>query len=161
MSEPFVIATLLLPAGGRIGLCRLPGRSGNLVRDISVIRDWKPAIVVSMTGIAEMMEFGAGDLSTLLGEAGIIWRHFPVVDFSVPEVEMLPQWATLSAALHARLDVGERVLLHCLGGLGRSGMIALRLLVERGERADAALARLRMVRPGAVETEEQEVWANP
>jgi hypothetical protein len=159
MSEPFVIATLLLPAGGRIGLCRLPGRGGNLVRDVCVIREWSPAIVVSMTGTAEMTELGAGDLPTLLGGAGITWRHFPVVDFGVPEVEILPQWAELSSTLHARLDVGESVLLHCRGGLGRSGMIALRLLVERGEVADAALARLRMVRPGAVETEAQGEWA--
>jgi protein-tyrosine phosphatase len=161
MIEPFAIASLALPAGGRIGLCRLPGRSGDLAGDVSVMRGWKPGIVVSMTEAAEMAEFGAADLPILLATSGIAWRHFPVVDFGAPESELLPQWATLSAELHAKLDAGEGVLLHCRGGLGRSGMIALRLLVERGERADAALARLRMVRPGAVETEAQEVWANP
>jgi Cyclin-dependent kinase inhibitor 3 (CDKN3) len=158
MIEPFAIATLALPDGGRIGVCRLPGRSDDLEADVSVIRDWKPAIVVSMTEAAEMAEFGAGDLPALLTSNGIAWRHFPVVDFGVPEAEMLPQWATISAELHARLDAGEGVLLHCMGGLGRSGMIALRLLVERGEAVEAALARLRVVRPGAVETEAQGAW---
>jgi hypothetical protein len=38
-------------------------------------------------------------------------------------------------------------------------MIALRLMVERGEPAEAALARLRAARPGAVETAEQLAWA--
>jgi hypothetical protein len=39
-------------------------------------------------------------------------------------------------------------------------MIALRILVERGEGGEAALARLRSVRPGAVETPEQLAWAS-
>jgi Cyclin-dependent kinase inhibitor 3 (CDKN3) len=160
MIEPFAIATLPLPEGGRIGLCRLPGRSSDLSGNVSVIRDWKPAIVVSMTEATEMAESGAGNLPALLASSGIAWRHFPVADFGVPEMEMLPQWTALSAELHARLDAGEGVLLHCMGGLGRSGMIALRLAVERGEGAEAALARLRMVRPGAVETEAQGVWAS-
>ena len=38
-------------------------------------------------------------------------------------------------------------------------MIALRLLVERGADPEAALKRLRAVRPGAVETDDQFAWA--
>jgi len=48
---------------------------------------------------------------------------------------------------------------HCRGGCGRSGMIALRLMIEIGEAADDALARLRAVRPCAVETPQQLRWA--
>ena len=55
---------------------------------------------------------------------------------------------------------GEGLLLHCRGGQGRSGMIALRLLVERGEAPDAGLTRLRQARPGAVETAAQLAWAS-
>jgi len=44
---------------------------------------------------------------------------------------------------------------HCRGGLGRSGMIAARMLVELGTPADEAIARVRSARPGAVETSEQ------
>jgi len=39
-------------------------------------------------------------------------------------------------------------------------MIALRLLVERGEDASSALARLRAARPRAVETDAQLAWAS-
>jgi hypothetical protein len=38
-------------------------------------------------------------------------------------------------------------------------MAALRLMVEAGEPPDTALGRLRAVRPGAVETEDQMAWA--
>jgi len=37
--------------------------------------------------------------------------------------------------------------------------MALRLMVEHGEAPNAALQRLRMVRPCAVETDAQQAWA--
>lgn len=107
-----------------------------------------------------MAALGVADLPARLAQAGVEWRHFPIVDFGTPLPEALPAWSSLSAEIHAALGQGEGVLLHCRSGLGRSGMIALRLMVERGEEQDAALARLRGVRPGAVETGEQRVWGS-
>jgi len=57
------------------------------------------------------------------------------------------------------LQTGGSVLVHCKGGCGRSGMAALRLMVEAGEDPHLAFARLRDVRPCAVETEAQLAWA--
>ena len=55
------------------------------------------------------------------------------------------------------LAEGLSVFIHCRGGLGRAGTVAARLLIELGE-ADAAIAiaRVREVRPGAIETTAQE-----
>jgi protein-tyrosine phosphatase len=158
VAETFRIATL--PAGtGRIGICRLPGRTGDLAGDMELIHAWRPAFVVSMTEAAEMNAHGGAELPALLERAGIAWRHFPIIDFGAPEAAALSEWPALAAKLHAALDAGAGVLLHCRGGLGRSGMVSLRLLVERGEEPAAALLRMRAVRPGAVETEEQRRWA--
>ncbi|MBL8705493.1 MAG: hypothetical protein JNM30_11640, partial [Rhodospirillales bacterium] len=41
-------------------------------------------------------------------------------------------------------------------GLGRTGMIGARLLVELGVAPDAAIAAIRKARPGSIETAEQE-----
>lgn len=158
MIEGFSIAAVA--AGpGRIGICRLPGRSGDIDGDVAAIRAWAPAVVVSMTEAAEMVRFGAAGLPALLARDGIGWRHFPIIDFGAPEGEVFPIWSALTAELHAALDAGGGVLLHCRAGLGRSGMVALRLLVERGEDAGAALDRIRAARPGAVETGAQAEWA--
>jgi len=158
MSEPLQIVTI--PLGGRIGICPLPGRGGDLAGDLEAIARWQPALVVSMTEATEMAALGVADLPARLAQAGVAWRHFPIIDFGTPAPEALPAWSLLSAELHAALDRGEGVLLHCRGGLGRSGMIALRLMVERGEQPETALARLRQIRPGAVETGEQQVWGS-
>jgi ADP-ribosyl-[dinitrogen reductase] hydrolase len=48
-------------------------------------------------------------------------------------------------------------VVHCKGGLGRTGMFAARILIElEGLGADEASARCREVRPGTVETAGQE-----
>jgi len=53
---------------------------------------------------------------------------------------------------------GQSIVVHCRGGLGRTGMVAARLLVELGEKPVTALQRVRAARPGAVETVEQEEY---
>ena len=68
-------------------------------------------------------------------------------------------WPEVSALAAGILSSGGGVLAHCYGGCGRSGMAVLRLMVEAGEDAQAALIRLRAVRPCAVETEAQLAWA--
>lgn len=151
--EPFAIATLPLAGGGRLGVCRLP----HLPADLLAILAWKPAAVVSMTEASEMTL--CPDLGRVLAEAGIAWLHLPIRDFSGPDGASRDAWPELARRLHAILDRGGGVLLHCRGGKGRSGMIAMRLMVERGEPAAAALAQLRAARPGAVETAGQLAWA--
>lgn len=154
--EPFTIATIA--AGpGRIGIARLPGRSGDIAGDIAAIRHWGAQLVLSMTESAEMAAGGACELAQQLAACDIVHRHFPICDFGAPEHKD-GRWPALSRDLHARLDTGEAVLLHCMGGKGRSGMVALRLLTERGMDPDAALQLIRRVRQGAVETPEQELW---
>ena len=53
-------------------------------------------------------------------------------------------------------ELGGKVLVHCKGGLGRAGLVAARILVERGVPPRAAIDAVRTVRPGAVETAAQE-----
>ena len=61
--------------------------------------------------------------------------------------------------LQHALENKMNVVVHCYAGVGRSGMIALRLLVERGANPEDALTQIRKVRPGAVERPAQYEWA--
>lgn len=155
--EPFAVAAAPAPGGGRIGLCRLPGRSGDLGGDLDAALAFGASMIVSMTPLDELEAKGAAALPVEAARRGIAWRHFPIPDYGAPADDAL--WSALAAELHGILDAGGAALLHCAGGKGRSGMAAMRLLVERGLAPDEALARLRAVRPGAVETQEQESWA--
>lgn len=160
MREVFTIAQL--PAGkrGTIGICHLPGLSGDLKSDLAALTAWKPDLVVSMTEREEMEKAGCHGIGNLLGAMRIAWSHLPIRDYGGPEGTSEKAWPELSMTIHRLLENGGRVLLHCRGGHGRSGMIALRLLVENGEIPGEALRRIRIVRPAAVETKAQADWAS-
>lgn len=154
-----MIATLGLDGGGRLGLCSLPGLYGDFEADLKVLVDWRPTIVVSMTEASELHSASAAGLGARLSDSSIEWVHLPVRDFGGLSADNAAAWPGLAVRLHKELDAGRGVLVHCRGGQGRSGMIALRLMVDRGIVPEKALADLRRVRPGAVETAEQMAWA--
>ena len=143
--------------GGVLGLCALPGRSGDYPGDLAQLAAFAPDLVLSLVQIHEYPRHNAPTLTADLAALGIAQIRFAVRDFGTPDTA---RWQDLSPRLHGALALGQRVLIHCLGGCGRSGSIALRLMVETGEDPDAALIRLRAVRPCAVETKAQLRWGS-
>ena len=117
---------------------------------------FRPALLVTLMTPEEARDKGlAGDLAALAGLAPD-WRQAPIVDYAVPPPAFEAGWPALAANVHRLLAAGERVLIHCHGGRGRSGLVAARLLIDRGMDAPTALAAVRRARPGAVETAGQE-----
>ncbi len=145
---------------GWLGIAPMPGRTGRYDADLGVILRWPANLVLTMTPLAELERSGAGGLKADLRAAGVEWRQVAIPDFGAPGRETLELWGEVSGFAHETLSGGGRVLAHCHGGCGRSGTALLRLMVEAGEDADAALTRLRAVRPCAVETEAQRAWAS-
>lgn len=149
-----------LPLGqGLLGISPLPGRGGTYDADLITLFQWNPSLVLSMTTSQEMAQRGASELGADLSAAGVGWAHLPVPDFGAPPSETAAKWDLYAEKAHQTLAKGGRVLAHCHGGCGRSGMALLRLMTEAGEDPETALARLRTARPCAVETDGQFRWA--
>jgi hypothetical protein len=147
---------------GWLGIAPIPGRHGDYFADFAKLVRWEPSLVLTMVTTPELDRVGAGVLGEDLAALGVKWRHLPIIDLAAPPEDTAAMWIDVSVAAHKILDGGGKVLAHCFGGCGRSGMAVLRLLIEAGEDADPALARLRDARPCAVETEGQRAWAaNP
>lgn len=146
---------VLAVGGGEVSIGACAGRGGDFAQELAALLDWGPDLVVSMPTLAEMEHVGAGGLPQALVQAGVGWRHCPVADYGVPGTA----WPEVAEAARAVLARGGRVHVHCMAGCGRSGAAVLRLMVEAGEAAEAALLRLRAVRPCAVETAAQFEWA--
>lgn len=90
---------------------------------------------------------------TRLARFGLTEIHFPVPDKAAPSAGQL---TFAIAAIEQILRTGQRVAVHCRNGRGRSGaLLACYLIRHHGFSADEAIARVRAVRPGAVETQEQ------
>jgi len=167
-TDPLRVAEV--PAGlGLVGMTFCPGKRGDSVSggawerdldaDMRVIREWGAAAVVTLIEVHEIAMLGVERLPAAVRDAGMEWLHLPIRDVDVPDSHFEASWASAGGRLANRLRNGERVLVHCRGGLGRTGMVAARLLVEvAGATPQQALDAVREVRPGAVETPAQEAW---
>lgn len=153
-----VIAELTV-GGGVLGIGPMPGRGGGYAGDLRDLLAWGPGLALTMTTAEELAAKGADALPGDLGAAGVDWMHLPIRDYGAPTGETLAAWPEAAARARQVLAAGGRVWVHCMGGCGRSGTAALRLMVEAGEEPRAALHRLRAVRPCAVETPGQFAWA--
>ena len=158
VSEGLVIYALTV-GGGTLAIASLPGRDGDYRGDMDVFHEWKPGIVLSMTTDEEMTSVGAPNLGSDIQNMASRWCHLPVQDFGTPNAEVNAKWPEVSANVRQALHGGGRVIVHCRGGCGRSGMVALRLMIECGEERFDALNRLRALRDCAVETKGQLQWA--
>jgi ADP-ribosyl-[dinitrogen reductase] hydrolase len=165
-SHPLQIAFVETPGNGRIGMTFCPGKHDQMAMtgpwardmrtDIAAIADWGAVALVTLMESHELGMLGVPNLGGMAVSQGLDWYHLPVQDVSVPNVSFEAQWVDAGSALRSRLLAGQSIVVHCRGGLGRTGMVAARLLIELGEKPVMALQRVRAARPGAVETAEQE-----
>ena len=165
----FPIDTLLVPGiGGTLGLCCCPGHRltprfvapqlASLAEDLDAIAAFGPSHVVTLMETDELQYVGvpAAGLGVGLSVRGVAWLHLPIRNLSVPGAEFERNWLATGEVLRAELTAGDRIVLHCYAGLGRTGTIAARLLIEFGLSPATAINTVRDARPGSIETWEQE-----
>ena len=149
---------------GRVGITiapgkRYPGIEGLWERDLDVDlarlrEEYGASVLVPLCEEDELARLGIGDLVVRSEAAGLSVLAFPFPDGGVPESTAAATAVLARIAEAARR--GETVVIHCRGGLGRSGTLAACLLVREGHRADAAIAIVRRARTGAIENAVQE-----
>lgn len=120
----------------------LPGPA----KDLEELEEAGIDFVISLEERFDLPEFS---------ELGIEHVTIVIPDLSTPSDENVVEFIR---TLDRALKKGKTVLVHCLGGCGRTGtMLALAEIYIYGERdGQAAIEKVRSVRPCAVETEAQE-----
>jgi protein-tyrosine phosphatase len=111
--------------------------------------------VVSLVTDAEMEYYGAVGLRRALQAANLRSLQFPIEDTQPPKDMAATQALCLN--ILRWLGEGENVLIHCIGGWGRSGTIAAALLTHQGYDAETAIDLVRQARSArCVESRAQE-----
>lgn len=89
---------------------------------------------------------------SLLKEKGFDFLHIPIADGHPPTLEQMDE-------IYKWLKRGKGNLVHCVGGIGRTGtVISAYLILEEGLDSEEAVEEVRRFRPGAVQTYEQELF---
>lgn len=88
-----------------------------------------------------------------VNDAGLMAVHIPVPDMDAPSERQIA--LALDTIARAKRS-GMGVAVHCAAGKGRTGTILAAYLVAGGMSASEAIRKVRELRPGSVETFEQE-----
>jgi len=169
-SHPLRIDELVMPEPyGRVGMTLCPGKQGrsafgyrwqrDIDTDIQKILDWKADIIVILMELDELHRYKVGTLEELCEEKGLEVHHLPIRDVDIPGQHFERLWSYSGVRLRHALVNGKNILTHCRGGLGRTGTIVARLLIELGMPPQMAIQTIRERRPGAIETLQQENYA--
>lgn len=78
--------------------------------------------------------------------------HLPVPDFHPPTLDQIDRALEF---IDARIAEGRPPVVHCLAGQGRTGTVLAAYLIRAGLPADQAIARIRAICPGAIESPPQ------
>jgi protein-tyrosine phosphatase len=112
--------------------------------DLKVIKDAGISVVVTLMQKNEMDTFGIGNLGQKVNDFGMSWFHFPIEDGGVPDSP-----SSMAPLIYDIVDEarnGKKVLIHCRGGLGRTGTVAGCYLVAQGFPFDYTLEILQIAR---------------
>ena len=151
ITDPLEVAWLETPSEWRVGLTFAPGKRGpstegarwerDLHADLDVLVGKAVRTIACLVHNHELVEWGIADLPAAAAARGIELLHRPIRDVSVPTLD---DARNLVRELFARRD--EPILIHCIGGLGRTGVIAGCLLRALDVAPDEALRRLVVAR---------------
>jgi protein-tyrosine phosphatase len=141
-----------------IGITLLPGRRDRqreLEQDLLQLQKQRIGSVLCLLSDNEFELYGVPDLLKRYAGSGFTVMHAPVVDQAIPSFEEMD---AMLAFVDSSLAEQRRILVHCAGGLGRSGTVAACYLTTRdGLSVDEAIDVVRESRsPRMVENRRQE-----
>ena len=152
--------------GSEICLSAFPGREHTNVFSIDLMEEFfnfldsnRYRSLVSLVEVHEFDQFiSYPKFEEKIGKRNFSWFFHPLKDMTAPNEIFTSDFFETQSSLLEYLRSEKKIAIHCKGGLGRSGTIAALLLRHLGFSAEKSIELVRKSRPGAIETEEQEIF---
>jgi len=155
---------------GALGMSQTPGRKRKgvqraLCSDVDALRDtYGFDVVVTLLEDREISVMDCQDIGKVVESRGMQWIHFPMRDKWLPD----DTFAFLTHVVQPVAQLireGKRVLIHCNGGKGRTGLVVSSVLMtslalgnERCRTLSEAVKRMRTCRPGMLKNPLQNLY---
>src|ERR1041384_4437851 len=124
------------PWSGELAIISRP-RGGEWLEDeLRSLKEAEYALLLSLLTEEEAKELGIAREAELSAKCGLDFLSFPIPDLGVPDSPVATR--NLLVRLLDQLHGGKRIAVPCRQGIGRSGLIAVSLLVMAGFSPSAA-----------------------
>ncbi len=142
---------------GKIGMGHAPGYTSHRFDDFKSIKDQEISKIYCLQEEDELhyltnREDNFDKRREYLEGIGIDFVSSPIGDFRIPTEDQAKE---LTDSILSDIKAGRNVLIHCMGGLGRTGTIVGCTLVRFGMSPEIAIMTVRTTRPGTLETDQQ------
>ncbi|QXO17494.1 MULTISPECIES: phosphatase domain-containing putative toxin [Vibrio] len=143
-------ALVLMPCPGT--------RQVTLLDSLKQLKQSGVTVIVSAITREEMTAKQVESLGQTAQGLGLGWIHLPIEDNSVPSALFTEHWPTVSVQLRAALKRGNKVALHCMGGSGRTGLLAAHVLLDCGWPLTQCISDIQALRPAAFSSAQQRAY---
>lgn len=153
---------------GRIGMTLCPGKyqpiswtggwDRQLDLDFEALKENGTSKLISLVTHEDMELLRVSRLPEVVEASGIEWVHLPLPDCSVPTRKWLWRSVPVFTELQTSISEGERVVVHCMGGLSRAGTFVAIYLYLRGYSMNEAIRRVRTERDARCINAKQEAF---
>jgi protein-tyrosine phosphatase len=150
-----VITEIPIHLPGKIYRSVMPFSSYDLQgKTWSKYQDLRLNLVVILTEHHEYLVHAGKDLPAYYRKRGLLVKHHPIQDYAIPGDEV--KFEALISEVIQKLNEGTNVVVHCMAGLGRSGIfLACLAKMHFGWSGRESIKWLREHIPHAIENEKQ------
>ena len=152
---------------GKLGMTLAPGIKADTIHgawrwerdlrtDMRKLKGLGTDVLFSVMEEHEYQDFEIPDLYEAEEIEGIEILRFAIRDMGIPEEAKAEDYGARIRQIVDLLRGGKIVVVHCRGGLGRTGTVAACVLVALGCSAREAVDVVRGTRKGTIQTDEQE-----
>lgn len=145
--------TWLLPLnqqGSGLVLTPCPGTKGvELESSLEQLKAQGVTVVVTALSDEELAEKSVEQLGEQVQALGMTWFQLEIEDDCAPGASFQLKWDGVSSDIQTALDNNQKVAMHCIGGSGRTGLLAAHALLERDWALDDIVGEVQALRPGA------------
>lgn len=135
---------------GALVLTPCPGtKDADLDTSLAQLKQQGVAAIVTALDESELASKGVAELGEKAQQLGMKWFQIEIEDDCAPGDEFAAKWQQASPELHQVIAQGGKVAMHCMGGSGRTGLLAAHFLLEKQWQLDDIVREVQALRPGA------------